>query len=82
MSENHPTRRRFQFSLATLLLIVVPVSLLAGALGGMLRTETDTAGLPRSFFVILAIMVPIGLMIVASIARSAIGWFVGRNRSR
>ena len=82
MPRNAPHRRRFQFSLATLLFLILPVSLLAGALGGMLQPETTGARLPRSFFVILAVMAPMGLMIAVSLVRAAAGHFSKKNRTR
>ena len=82
MSDTSPNRRRFQFSLATLLFLILPVSILAGALGGMLRPETTGARLPRGFFVILAVMAPMGLMIAVSLVRAAAGHLSKRNRTR
>jgi hypothetical protein len=79
MTEKPPTRRRYQFGLATLLFLVLPVSILAGALGGMLQPGTTGVRLPRSFFVILAVMAPLGLMIAVSLVRAAATWLSGRG---
>lgn len=82
MTEKPPQRRPFQFSLATLLFLVLPVSILAGALAGMLHPGTTGVPLPRSFFVILAVMTPVGLMIGVSVVRAAVAWLSGRDRRR
>ena len=82
MTETPPTRRRFQFSLATLLFLVLPVSILAGALAGMLQPGETGVRLPRSFFVILAVMTPVGLMIAVSLVRAVVAWLSGRDRRR
>ncbi|NLE37067.1 MAG: hypothetical protein GX621_03485 [Pirellulaceae bacterium] len=80
MSSEPPPRRRFQFSLATLLFLALPVGLLAGALGGMLADDAGPAGGPRPFSVVLAMVVPLGLMIALSVARRAAGLLAKRNR--
>ena len=80
MIEMPPPRRRFQFSLTTLLFLVLPVSILAGALGGMLQPGATGSRLPRSFFVIMAVMAPVGLMIAVSLVRAAVAWLSDRDR--
>ncbi len=68
MTDAEPSRPRrpFQFSLATLLLMMVLLSVLAAALGGLLRNPLEAA-YPRSFYVAMAAAAPMGALIVISI---------------
>ena len=74
-------RRPFQFGLATLLLIMLLVSVLAAALGGMLRGRTSVgARLPLGFFVAMIVAAPLAVMILLSLWRSVAGLFGRRRR--
>ncbi len=68
MSDAEPSRPRrpFQFGLATLLLGMGLLSVLAAALGGLLRNPME-AVYPRSFYVAMAAAAPMGVLIVISI---------------
>ena len=50
-----------------MLLLMIPFSILAGALSGMIDPAVGGVRLPRAFFVVLAIIAPMGLMIVLSL---------------
>jgi hypothetical protein len=86
MDEHEPTttrppRGRYQYSLASLLLLTALVSVLAAALGGMLRREYFDSPTPAVYFLMMAIAAPIGVMIVVSLLRAAVRW-AARSRRR
>ncbi len=56
--------RRYQFTLATLLLIVFPVSLLAGTWAGLVDFNA------RATHLLIVIAAPMGILIVLSIIRA------------
>ena len=62
-SHKPPPRGRWQYGIGTMLLLMIPFSILAGALSGMLNPTGGGAGLHRGFFVVLAIIAPMGLMV-------------------
>lgn len=72
-------RRPFQFSLGTLLLIMMLTSVLAAALAGLL--QLGDSRLPRGFFVLMVIAAPMAVMILLSLLRSVAGLF-DRSRRR
>jgi hypothetical protein len=82
MAEPEPTgpeRPRFQFGLGTLFLVTALCSVLAAALGGMLRSRAGFSGMPPGFFELMAAAAPVGVVIVLSLLRSAMRWL---NRRR
>ncbi len=65
-------RRRFQFSLGTMLLAVLPISVLSAAWAGMTGFGARNSRFPQAFYVLLAAAAPMGVMIVISVFRGAI----------
>lgn len=76
----HPNRRRWQYSIGTMLLIMIPFSVLAGALSGMIDPEKSGPQLPRAFYVVLAIAAPMGLMVALSVILVLRKWLADRKR--
>ncbi len=81
VSEPPSPRRPFQFSLASLLLATVLVSVLAAALGGMLRRRSGHADMPPGFFVLMAAIAPMALMVGISLYRGLVR-LIDRRRRR
>ena len=79
-NQNPPSRRRWQYSIGTMLLIMIPLSILAGALSGMLNPENSGVRLPRAFYVVLAIIAPMGMMVALSAILALRKWLAGRKR--
>ena len=77
-----PRRRRFQFGLATLLLAVLPISILSAAWAGMMGLGADNALLPQGFFVLMAAAAPMAVMILISLSRSTFRLLEQINRRR
>ncbi len=75
-----PPRRRWQYSIGTMLLIMIPFSVLAGALAGMLDPENSGTGLPRAFYVVLAVIAPMGLMVALSVVLVLRKWLANKKR--
>ena len=73
-----PRRGRWQYGIGTLLLLMIPFSILAGALSGMLNPQSGV-GLPRAFFVILAIITPMGLLVALSLILAVRNRFSARK---
>ena len=71
-------RRPFQFGLASLLLTMLLFSILAAALGGMIRRHTVGTPMPPGFFILMAVAGPLGVMIGLSLLRT-IGRRIGRR---
>ena len=46
----------------------------------MIAPENSGVGLPRAFFVVLAIISPMGLMVVLSLVLSVRKWFFARKK--
>ena len=69
-TEPSPQRRPFQFGLGVLLLIMVLTSVLAAALGGMLRGQAGESPLPSGFFVLMAVAAPVAVLILLSLIRA------------
>ena len=73
---NDPTKRppsnnhRYQFTIATLLLIAVPISILAGTWAGLI--DFDAPRPLRAFHLLIAVAAPMGLLIVLSLIRALI----------
>lgn len=65
-------RKWYQYSLASLLLLMAVVSVLASALAGVLGTHDAQA--PRWLFVAMLIAAPMGLMIALSLWVAARRW--------
>ena len=82
MPNNHGPlpRRRWQYGIGTMLLIMIPLSLLAGALSGMLNPENSSVRLPRAFYVVLAIIAPMGLMVALSAILVLRKWLADKKR--
>ncbi len=75
-----PRRRRYQFGLGTLLLLTIPVSLLAAALGGMLGRGGAGPNVPQVYFILMCIATPLGLLIAASVLRWGLRTFLPSHR--
>ena len=73
-------RGRYQFSLASLLMLMVLFSVLAAALGGMIRSTYGDSPLPVGYLVIMAIAAPMGVLIVVSLLRLGLQWLGRRQR--
>ena len=65
-----PNRRRYQFTLATLLFIAVPVSVLAGTWAGLIDFDGPTP--LRAFHLLVAAAAPMGILIAISLIRAVI----------
>ena len=63
--------RRLQFTLATLLLIAVPISILAGTWAGLIDFESPTP--LRAFHLLVATAAPMGILIIVSLIRGIRG---------
>ena len=68
-----PARGPWQFSIASLLVTMALVSVLAAALGGLLDPSQTTY--PRGFFVVMIVAAPLLVMIVASLLVAMRRWF-------
>ena len=72
MSDREPDgpRRPFQFGLASLMLVMLLVGILAAALGGMLRPP-GSAGvrMPPGFFILMAVAAPLVMTVLLSLFR-------------
>ena len=79
-----PSRRRrpSQFSLGTLFLVTAVFSVLAAALGGMIRRQPVGTPMPPGFFILLAAAAPLGLVVLLGLLHSLIGWISRYRRSR
>lgn len=76
-----PPRRPFQFGLGTLFLITALCSVLAAALGGMLRSRWDPASpMPPGFFELMAAAAPVAVVILLSLLRAVVLWLKRRRR--
>ena len=51
-------RRRYQFGLGTMLLVVVPISVLAAAWAGMMDLGAENSPFPQGFYVLMAAATP------------------------
>ncbi len=74
-----PPRRPFQFGLGTLFLVTAMVSVLAAALGGMLRAHSGRLSMHPGVFRLMAIVSPLAVLIVVSLWYSAVQWFKRRR---
>ena len=74
---NTRRRWRFQVRLRTMLLVVVPVSVLSAAWAGMVGLGAENRVIPRGFYVLMAAAAPMALMILISLCRS-IAQLLGR----
>ncbi len=87
MSQSQPSggkkpRRRFQFTLGSLFLVMAICSVLAAAVGGVVRSQLGELSVPALYFVFMAVAAPLGTMIVVSLALSAARWLRRINRAR
>ncbi len=64
-------RRRYQFTLATLLFFAVPISILAGTWAGLIDFESPTP--IRAVHLLIAAAAPMGILILVSIIRGMRG---------
>ena len=62
-----PGNRGYQFTLATLLFIVIPVSILAGTWAGLIDFDSPTP--LRAFHLVVAVSAPMGILIIISLIR-------------
>ncbi|NQT16231.1 MAG: hypothetical protein HQ582_25965 [Planctomycetes bacterium] len=67
-------RRRFQFGLATMLLAVLPISVLAAAWAGMMGLGAGNSPFPQGLYVLMAAAAPMGVMILVSVCRAVLKW--------
>jgi len=74
------TRRRFQFRLATLFLLMVVVGVVSAAIGGLVQGRVASR-VPREFFVVMLAAAPLGLMILLSVLHAAPRWIRQRRRT-
>jgi hypothetical protein len=88
MSENTPVepkpprgRRHLQFGLGTMLLAVLPISILLAAWAGMMGRGAENLPFPRACFILMAAAAPMAVMVLWSVCRSAVR-AVGRIRRR
>ena len=84
MSNNDPSeppqpRRRFQFSLSTLLLITALFGVLAAALAGMLHRREGRPSMPPGFFIVMAVAAPMAVLIAVSLLRAVVQWLQRRR---
>ena len=63
-----PPRRPFQFTMATMFLLVALISVVFAAVGGMFRYALGGGEL-RGHFVLLMLLAPLGLVVLLSISR-------------
>ena len=75
-----PGRPPFQFGLGALFLVTTLCSVLAAALGGMLRSHWGSSRVPLGFFVLMAAAAPVAALTVLSLLRSAVLWLRRRRR--
>ena len=75
-----PPRRPFQFGLGTLFLLTALCSVLAAALGGMLRSRWGLSLMPPGFFELMAAAAPVAVVILLSLLRSAVLWLKRHRR--
>lgn len=73
-------RRPFQFGLGALFLVTALCSVLAAALGGMLRSRWGGPETPPGFFELMAAAAPVAVVILLSLFRSAALWLRRRRR--
>jgi hypothetical protein len=88
MSETTPVepkpprrRRHLQFGLGTMLLAVLPISILLAAWAGMMGRGAENLPFPRAFFILMAAAAPMAATVLFSVGRSALR-AVGRLRRR
>jgi len=82
MSDNEPQppqKRPFQFGLASMLLVMVLVSVLAASLAGLLHRHQGRSTMPPGFFVLMAVAAPMGLLILAALFRAVTQYFKHRR---
>jgi hypothetical protein len=65
-----PNCRRYQFTLAMLLFIAIPISILAGTWAGLIDFDRPTP--LRAFHLLVAAAAPMGILIVISLIRALI----------
>ena len=75
-----PPRPRFQFGLGALFLVTALCSVLAAALGGMLRSRWGGSSMPPGFFELMAAGTPVAMVVLLSLLRSAVLWLRRRRR--
>jgi hypothetical protein len=75
---NTGRRRRFQFGLWVWFPVVLMVSVVLGALSGMLRADDSGGPLPKTFFILMAAAAPVGLLLLMSLLR----WVSRRGRKK
>ncbi len=63
-----------------MLLVMIPLSILSGALSGMIDPEKSGSQLHRGFYVVLAIIAPMGLMVLLSVILVLRKWLAERKR--
>jgi cation transporter-like permease len=81
MSEAKPEpepepRPKRQFTIRAILFVTLLVSVAAAGFSGLLRAEQGSATL----FVVFVIAAPLGLLLVASVARAVEGFIIARRR--
>ena len=82
MSDNEPQpppKRPFQFGLASMLLVMVLVSVLSASFAGLWHRHRGEATMPPGFFVLMAVAAPMALMILASVLRAVTRYIASRR---
>ena len=73
-------RRRFQFGLGTMLLAVLPISILSAAWAGMMGLGANSTRVPQGFFILMAAAAPMAVMILISVCRAVLRLLGGGGR--
>jgi hypothetical protein len=73
-------RRPFQFGLGALFLLTALCSVLAAALGGILRSRWGVSPMPPGFFELMAAASPIAVVILLSLLRAGVLWLKRHRR--
>ncbi len=80
-SQREVPRRRPQFTIGGLLLLMVVCSFMAAAGSYLVRSLQRPAGANRLIFILFTLLAPVVLVIVASLLRQATLWIRRRRRA-
>jgi len=76
-----PRRRRPQFSIGGLLMLMVVCGVMAAAGSYLVRSLQQPAGAARLVFILFTLIAPVVLLVTVSLIRNIAGWF-GRRKGR
>jgi len=76
-----PRRRRPQFSIAGLLMLMVICSVMAAAGSYLVRSLQQPAGASRLVFILFTLIAPVVLLVAVSLIRQVTRW-LGRRKGR